>query len=113
MTDLSKTQIASAWLITLNSIAINITVMLNQIKSSRPPEEYIEKSQMEKVLDSSTIKVAIYRNTAYWVVNNIIYRARVDIDGRVLDHEAEQIDVFKLSDKEVENLLLILDSINK
>lgn len=113
MTDLSKTQIASAWLITLNSIAINITVMLNQIKSSRPSEEYREKSQMEKVLDNSTIKVAIYRNTAYWVVNNIIYRARVDIDGRVLDHEAEQIDVFKLSDKEVDNLLLILDSINK
>ena len=87
--------------------------MINDIKLKKNSNNNIKKSQMERILDSGVVKVAIYKNTAYWVVNNVMYKARVDRDGNVMDNEAEQIDVFKLSDKEVDNLLVILDSIKK
>jgi hypothetical protein len=112
MVKLSKTQLISIWIINLNSIAINSIIMLKEIKLNKNIKFVREKSQMEKVLENSSIKVAIYKNTAYWVVNNIIYKAKIDEYGNVMDHEAEQIDVFKLSEKEVNNLLVILDSIN-
>ena len=87
--------------------------MINDIKLKKNSNNNIKKSQMERILDSGVVKVAIYKNTAYWVVNNVMYKSRVDRDGNVMDNEAEQIDVFKLSDKEVDNLLVILDSIKK
>jgi hypothetical protein len=110
---LSKTQLVSVWIITINSLAINIITMINDIKLKKNSNNNIKKSQMERILDSGVVKVAIYKNTAYWVVNNVMYKSRVDRDGNVMDNEAEQIDVFKLSDKEVDNLLVILDSIKK
>lgn len=112
MVKLSKTQLISVWLINLNSIAINTIIMLKEIKVNKSIKFIREKSQMEKVLENSSIKVAIYKDTAYWVVNNIVYKAKIDEYGNVMDHEAEQIDVFKLSEKEINNLLVILDSIN-
>lgn len=110
MIKLSNTQLISVWLFTLNSIALNSLILLNQLRLNKEPEQAVQKSQMEKVLENSIVKVAIYKNTAYWVLNNVLYRARIDKDGNIMDHEAEQIDVFQLSDKEVDNLLVILDS---
>lgn len=112
MVKLSKTQLISVWIINLNSIAMNAIIMLKEIKMNKGIRLIREKSQMEKVLENSSIKVAIYKDTAYWVVNNIVYKAKIDEYGNVMDHEAEQIDVFKLSEKEINNLLVILDSIN-
>lgn len=113
MKKLSNVQLISVCLVTLNSIAINIIIVLNSIRLGKEIKETRGKSQMEKILDSGSIKVAIYKNYAYWVINNVIYKARLDRDGNVMNEEAEEIDVFNLSDKEVDNLLVILDSINK
>lgn len=115
MAKLSGIQIISVWLITLNSFAMNVIMTLKGIKSVKDSSQKYtgyEKSQIEKVLEKSTIKVAIYKNTAYWVINNVIYKAKVDKEGRVLQDQAEEIDVFTLSDREVDNLLTILDSMN-
>lgn len=88
--------------------------MKNEIKRKNSSINDVEqrKSQTYKMLEKSIIRVAIYKNTAYWVLNNVIYKARVDEDGNVIDSEAEQIDVFNLSEKEVNKLLAILDSIS-
>ena len=73
---------------------------------------FSRKSQMRKVLDESTVKVAIQDNNAYWVVNNILYTADVSKDGRILNENAERVNVFDLSEKEVNNLLSIIDTIS-
>jgi len=110
---LSISQIVSIWLITLNSIAINSIMILKDLYGKLlDDDDFIEESQMEKVLKNNIIKVAIYKNKAYWVLNNVIYTAEIDEDGNILNENAQVVDVFKLSEKEVNNLLTILDSIN-
>lgn len=101
----------SVWIITLNSIAINAVLLFKKIIDVPTKVEYIE-SQMEKILKKDIIRVAIYKNKAYWVLNNVIYKAEIDEYGNILDDMAEEVDVFKLSEKEVDNLLNILDNIN-
>lgn len=114
MPQLSIFTIISIWIVTLNSFAINLVVLLKDIykKTNTSSKEFVE-SQMEKILKKDIIKVAIYRNKAYWVLNNVIYKAEIDEDGNILNEMAEEVDVFKLSEKEVNNLLTILDSINE
>jgi hypothetical protein len=73
---------------------------------------FARKSQMRKVLDENTVRVAIQDNSAYWVVNNILYTANVSKDGRILNENAERVNVFDLSEKEVNNLLSIIDTIS-
>lgn len=113
---LSISQIVAVWIVTLNSVGINLIVLLKDLYgnlfSNNNIEEEVIESQMVKALKKSIIKVAIYRNKAYWVLNNVIYTAEIDEDGNILNDNAEVVDVFKLSEKEVENLLTILDSIN-
>ena len=75
-------------------------------------EGFNKESQMETILKKGIIKVAIDKNKAYWVINNVIYTADIDEYGNILNNNAEVIDVFNLSEKEVNNLLKILDSIN-
>lgn len=113
MVNLSPLQIISVSLINLNSFATNIIILLRQISFEKEIiETEYEKSQMEKMLEKSIVRVAIYKNSAYWVLNNVIYRANIDRNGNIIHDQAEEIDVFKLSEKEVNNLLTILDSIS-
>lgn len=120
MEKLSLTQIISLCLITINSLSTNIFINLNKIREERFMSffknfeiglENNSKSQIGQILDRGMVKVAICENVAYWVVNNEIYRADVDKEGRVDSERASVIDVFNLSEKEVEKLLVIIDSI--
>lgn len=70
-------------------------------------------SQMEQLIEKSTIKVVIENNRAYWVHDNSIYEAKVTEDGRIDAENAEKIDVFSLSKKETDRLMSILDSISE
>jgi hypothetical protein len=119
MKKLSPLQRISACLIAINFFAINLFVIINSMIEDRRKEDFSisfkgfsRKSQMRKVLDESTIRVAIQDNSAYWVVDNILYTANVSKDGRILNENAERVNVFDLSEKEVDNLLSIIDTIS-
>ncbi|MFZ9242578.1 MAG: hypothetical protein ACO295_05140 [Sediminibacterium sp.] len=71
-----------------------------------------EGSQMQRLLNKSTIRVAIVEDKAYWVNDHKFYMADIDETGRIDGENAEQIDVFSLPAKKVEKLLEILDSIS-
>jgi hypothetical protein len=122
MEKLSFTQVISLCLITINSLSTNIFINLNKIrqdklimffKSLEVDLRRNGRSQMTDILDKGMVKVAICENVAYWVVDNEIYRAEVDKDGRVDSEKASVVDVFNLSEKEVEKLLVIIDSIKE
>jgi hypothetical protein len=70
------------------------------------------QSQLSKILDEGTVRVAIQDNNAYWVVDNILYKCNISKDGKIDNENAERVDVFDLSEKEVNNLMSIIDSIN-
>jgi hypothetical protein len=119
MQKLSPLQRLSACLIAINFFAINLFVIINSMIQEKREEDFpvsfkgfSRKSQMRKVLDESTIRVAIQDNNAYWVIDNILYTANVSRDGRILNENAERVNVFDLSEKEVNNLLSIIDTIS-
>ena len=112
---LSLVQKLSIYLVSLNLISISSLVVFKEIQrlSGKYESQLLNReSQMQKQVKKGIVKVAIYKNTAYWVLNNVIYRAEIDEYGNIKHENAEEIDVFKLSEKEVNNLLTILDSIS-
>lgn len=119
MNKLSKLEILSLSLIALNSFVITgVAIFYSMIDKKQEItftptfNQENKKTQMQKAIEKVIIKVAIYDNNAYWVVNNTIYKASIDDYGNIDDTEAATIDVFDLSEKEVNNLLAIIDSIS-
>jgi hypothetical protein len=119
MQKLSPLQRLSACLIALNFFAINLFVIITSLAKDSKEEDFLvtfkgfsRKSQLCKILDEGTVRVAIQDNSAYWVIDNILYKANIGQDGRIINENAERVDVFDLSEKEVDNLLSIIDSIS-
>jgi hypothetical protein len=119
MQKLSPLQRISACLIATNFFAINLFVIITSLIQKNKEEDFLvsfkrfsRKSQLCKILDEGTVRVAIQDNNAYWVVDNILYTANINKDGRILNEEAKRVDVFDLSEKEVKNLLSIIDTIS-
>jgi hypothetical protein len=80
------------------------------------PQKFIEKDNTvsnSQDDDYNNVSVAIFNDKAYWVKNNNIYTAFVDEDGDIDVAKAEKIDVFSLNQKEVTNLLKIIDKIKQ
>ena len=119
MEKLSPLQRISACVIAINFFAINLFVIITSLIQENRKEDFSisfkgfsRKSQLCKILDEGTVRVAIQDNSAYWVIDNILYRANISKDGRILNENAERVNVFDLSEKEVDNLLSIIDTIS-
>jgi hypothetical protein len=119
MQKLSPLQRISACLIGINFFAINLFITIFSLIQKNKEEDFsisftgfFRKSQLSKILDEGTVRVAIQDDSAYWVIDNILYKANIDKDGRILNENAERVDVFDLSEKEVSNLLSIIDTIS-
>ena len=69
------------------------------------------QSQMSKMLQSNIVNVAIVKNKAYWVKDNVFYTAKINSYGQIDIDNAEPVDVFSMSEIEAKNLLKILDSL--
>ncbi len=68
---------------------------------------------MKKILDITSVSVAIVNNKAYWVHNNIFYSASIDSSGEIDTDNAKPVDPFSMSEKETKKLLKILDSLSE
>ena len=119
MKKLSKLEIFCLSLVSLNSVVITFiatfsSMIYNKINISFTSDVNYDnkKSQMQKAIEKIIIRVAVYNNNAYWVVNNTVYKASIDDYGQIDDERATTINVFDLSEKEVDNLLAIIDSIS-
>jgi hypothetical protein len=119
MKKLSPLQRISACVITTTFFAINLFVLLLVFAKEKVNQElfldfipFTKQSQLSKILDEGTVKVAIQDNNAYWVMDNNLYKCSIDTDGRIDNENAKKINVFDLSEKEVKNLLSIIDTIN-
>ena len=119
MKNLSPLQRISGCLIAINLFSINLFVLTFSFIENKKGEEFlvsfqpaIRQSQLSKILDEGTVKVAIQDDSAYWVIDNILYKCDIGKDGKIHNENAERVDVFDLSEKEVNNLMSIIDSIN-
>jgi len=69
-------------------------------------------NHIEEPFDDGEVEVAIINNKAYWIKNNTVYTSKVNEFGDVDLKTATKIDVFSLSNKEMQFLMKIVDSLN-
>jgi hypothetical protein len=72
-----------------------------------------KESQMARVINETRVNIAIMNNKAYWIRNNTVFSSKLDEEGNVDISNAEKVDVFSLSEKEMKSLMSIIDSLNK
>jgi len=72
----------------------------------------IIKSAEEDMEEEEFISVAVIEDKAYWVVNNMFYQADI-IDGEVDKTSSKPIDAFKMSSKQINKMLYILDNLSE
>jgi len=71
------------------------------------PETKYEDSMDE----DGVVRVAMLEDKAYWVQDNIFYEADM-IDGNPDIESARPVDAMTISEKEIDKLLFILDTLN-
>ena len=74
--------------------------------------EPIEIEEIEEEDLEQGLRVIIDKDKAYWVVDNSFFTANI-IDGDIDQESIEEIDALKLSQKEMEKLLNILDALKE
>jgi hypothetical protein len=72
----------------------------------------INKTQSKMHYDKTNIKVIILDNQAYWIKDNIFYKAQ--LDGQSIDKEsAEQVDTIHMDKVQLEKMLFIMDKLRE
>lgn len=77
------------------------------------PVKNKKESQMKKLEKKTKVDVAIVKGKAYWVHNNILYQAGLHPSGEILTDEALPVDVINMPQKQLEQIIKIVDSINE
>jgi hypothetical protein len=67
-------------------------------------------SQLTKHREKSMIKVIVLDDKAYWVSDNTFYVAEA-LNGEIQKHTAKPVNTNKLSKKDLDKMLFILDSL--
>lgn len=72
-----------------------------------------QMSQVERLFESVSTRIAIVNDHAYWIKDNNVYKSNLDEEGKIDMDSASVIDVFSLSEKEATNLLKIIDNLSE
>lgn len=86
---------------------------LDNILNSEDAPKIRKESQMEKLEKKNKVDVAIVKNKAYWVHDNVLYQADVHSSGEILTDEAVPVDVINMPDYQLNKIIKIVDSFNK
>jgi hypothetical protein len=103
----------------LKHLSLNKLENLNQLQTVeqmlKTPQIIQKKkeSQMTKIINETRVNIAIMNNKAYWIRNNTVFSSKLDEDGNVDIANAEKVDVFSLSEKDMKTIIGIIDSLNK
>jgi archaellin len=73
-------------------------------------DDKVVNSQSKIWRDKQTTKVVIIDQKAYWVSNNMFYVGDT-VDGKVRPETGKPLDTTKMSKKEVDKMLFILDNL--
>lgn len=94
--------------IKLEELEMNKDLTVDEIISAAS----LPQNKIENPIPDEEVEVAIINNKAYWIKNNTIYTSKVNEFGDIDMNTASPIDVFSLSNKEMQVLMKIVDSLN-
>ena len=87
---------------------------IHKIVKNFIPNDLFDKpkplSQSRKHLNNNTVRVLIVEDHAYWVHDNMFYVAET-IDGLVNPETVRPIDTNNMSNRDIDKMLFILDSL--
>lgn len=94
-------------------VIISQSMLLHRFnKGKKHSRKIINKKQSKIHYDKSNVKVIIFDNQAYWIKNNIFYRA--PIDGEKIDKEsAEKVDTMQMDKVQLDKMLFIMDKLRE
>lgn len=110
-------------------IVFYIYVLKNRIRNSKPVivsqsmlqyryskrknnSRKLNKTQSTMHYDKTNIKVIIFDNNAYWIKDNIFYRA--PLVNELIDKEsAEQVDTIHMDKVQLDKMLFIMDKLRE
>lgn len=111
----------------MSKSSLNFVNMIYSFLSIDPPENLLtsdvddilnapklvrsQETQLQKIRNKNTIRVAIVNDKAYFVHENTFYTAKM-VNGEVDRSSASPINAFDMSKKEMKLLLSILDNMN-
>lgn len=76
------------------------------------PRRLKTKSQSKIHFDKTNIKVIIFDNSAYWIKDNIFYKA--PLVNQLIDKEAaEQVDTIHMDKVQLDKMLFIMDRLRE
>lgn len=111
-------------------LLIYIYILRNNIKNNREPvisqsmlqHRYSNrknnsrrikvKTQSKLHYDKSNIKVIIFDNDAYWIKDNIFYKAPL-VDELINKEAAEQVDTIHMDKVQLDKMLFIMDKLRE
>lgn len=68
---------------------------------------------MQRALrNQEKISVVIFNNKAYWIKDKTLFSSPLDNSGYINSEQAEVVDVFSMSEKDTQELIKIIDSLN-
>jgi hypothetical protein len=70
------------------------------------------RSQSKNQYDKTNIKVIIFDNNAYWIKDNIFYKAPL-VDQLINKEAAEQVDTIHMDKVQLDKMLFIMDRLRE
>jgi hypothetical protein len=70
------------------------------------------RSQSKNQYDKTNIKVIIFDNNAYWIKDNIFYKAPL-VDQLINKEAAEQVDTIHMDKVQLDKMLFIMDKLRE
>lgn len=62
--------------------------------------------------EANRSNIAIFKNKAYWLKDNVLFVSELSSDGRINPNTTRELDVFSLPDEEMDSLIKIIDTLN-
>lgn len=95
-----------------NNIVSQSMLLYRFNKAKNYSRKIINKTQSKMHHDKSNVKVIILDNQAYWIKDNIFYKA--PLDGQSIDKDAaEQVDTMHMDRVQLEQMLFIMDKLRE
>jgi hypothetical protein len=97
----------------VNPNIVSQSMLLYRFNSGKKYSRRItNKTQSKRHYDKTNVKVIILDNEAYWIKDNIFYKA--PIDGQAIDKEsAEEVDTIHMDKVQLDKMLFIMDKLRE
>lgn len=92
---------------------VSQSMLLHRFNSGKKySRKIINKTQSKMHHDKTNVRVIILDNDAYWIKDNIFYKA--PLDGQSIDKEsAEQVDTIHMDKVQLDKMLFIMDKLRE